>query len=977
MFDYSIPLGSIVRPTVTKVNNAKARENLVTSPIKTNNFVGNVSSLQYITPDYNISVPVSYSKIGVEKLNNGQEIHCYKLANGQKVYIAPKESANTVLNTYVNTGSMNEKDDERGISHYVEHMAFNGTKGSENYLKVGKDGVREITDNMAGYTNASTSFAETKYTISIPQFEKDDFEKIVKLQASMMNNLEMADDMIQKEHGPVVSEINMYSDMPDVAIQNRAIKNLFNIETTSDDLIAGTVENILNIDRKKAIDYYKNNYYPANMTTVVTGDVNPDEAIEIIAKNFRAQNPHNPDRRMEKLEPIQKTVREDVFSDKAVAVTGVLTFAGPSFTNYKDMVAMKVLNSYLFNKQNSLLDRSLKDTDVSVQSYCDKISTNANGPSLITVKYDSTEENSEIVLRTIFEKLGDFQPPSQQELEAIKTSEIMSIEKSQEYSDDLNNLIGSCAFTGSIEGLTKEIDIIKSLTQEDLSRVAKQYFDINKTSVAIMHPTSENIESVSNNYKKAQSLSFTGAHTNSTNNLRNDNSLNVSTTGQYMNSKSVASGFKKERQPLDLSKINQYKLNNNANITMLNSKNDISCYTMEIKTPVPPMVKPGVISLLSAMLIKNADKHNNFIESNNISFTMDSYDNAIVFSSEVPTKNLNASLDFMKLMLDNPDFSLKSFEDAKREIKNTLSVSQPSALENAKKEVFSDSPRGYTNKDVLDNIDSIELGDVIGLYQYIKMNGFANCVACLPVDKNPEIKNVFDNQMAKYQTFKPVDTTSFNDFKPISRTKVVRDVAATAQADIVQVFKFFDDNSSKSRVVNSLVNSILFQGSETGLFNNLREKQKLAYDVHSAYNHSHNTASTLTCAILTTTDSPDYKAYDNVQKSINGFNNQISKMVNGEFTDDELRIAKLKLKAGLLLRCDTQSDKVSNLSEALSISSSGVAQYNEMYNLIDTITKEDIVNASKNIFSQKPVYSIRASQDTLDANREYLDRLEG
>lgn len=972
MFDYSMPLGSIVRPTVTKVNNVPARDNLVTSPIKTNNFVGNVSSLPYIAPDYNISVPVSYSKIGVEKLSNGQEIHCYKLSNGQKVYIAPKESANTVLNTYVNTGSMNEKDDERGISHYVEHMAFNGTKGTENYLKVGNDGVREITDNMAGYTNACTSFAETKYTISIPQFEKGDFEKIVQLQASMMNNLEMSEDMIQKEHGPVVSEINMYSDMPDISIQNRAIKNLFNIKTTSEDLIAGTVDNILNIDRKKAMDYYKNNYYPANMTTVVTGDVNPDEAIEIIAKNFRGQNPQNPDRRMEKLEPIQKTVREDVFSDKAVGVSGVLTFAGPSFSDHKDMVAIKVLNSYLFNKQNSVMDRTLKDSDVSVQSYLDKISTDKNGPSLLTVRYDSTEENSEIALRAIFEQLANFQPPSEQELESLKTSEVMQLEKYHENTDDLNNLIGSNSFTGGIEGMTKEIDIIKSLTPQDLSRVAKKYFDVNKTSVAIVHPASENLETVSNNYQKAQTISKNYTETKDVSNNYTTPS-NVSFTGTQRQSVSA----KTDRQPIDLSKISQYKFNNNANVTLFNSKNDISCYSMEIKAPVPPMVKPGVISLLSTMLIKNADKHNKFIDFNNINFSINAYDNAVVFSSEVPSKNLNASLNLMKELLDNPDFSVQSFEEAKREIKNTLSVSQPTAFENAKKAVFADSPRGYTNKDVLENIDNIQLGDVIGLYQYIRENGFANSVACLPVEKYPASKNIFDNQIAGYQTFKQVDTTAFNDFNPITRTKVIRDVASTAQADIVQVFKFYDDNSSKSRVTNNLVNSILFQGSETGLFNNLREKQKLAYDVHSSYSHSHNTASTLTCAILTTTDSPDYKAYDNVQKSINGFNNQISKMVNGEFTDDELRIAKLKLKAGLLMRCDIQSDKVENISESLSTSSSGVAQLNEMYNLVDTITKEDIINASKNIFSQKPIYSIRASQDTLNANREYLDMLEG
>ena len=82
----------------------------------------------------NVNLPVGYQKLGIKTLSNGQEIHCYKLNNGQQVYIAPKECSTTVLNTYVNTGSMNEKDEERGISHFCEHMAFNGTFGTNGYV---------------------------------------------------------------------------------------------------------------------------------------------------------------------------------------------------------------------------------------------------------------------------------------------------------------------------------------------------------------------------------------------------------------------------------------------------------------------------------------------------------------------------------------------------------------------------------------------------------------------------------------------------------------------------------------------------------------------------------------------------------------------------------------------------------------------------------------------------------------------------
>ncbi|MCD8377685.1 MAG: insulinase family protein, partial [Candidatus Gastranaerophilales bacterium] len=318
-----------------------------TADISNDVAVSQRNGIQTVTPDYNVSIPARYTKTGVETLSNGQEVHCYKLNNGQQVYIAPKESAGTILNTYVNTGSMNEKDSERGISHFCEHMAFNGTKGNDGYMKLGAGDVFRQVADMGGYTNASTNFAETNYTISAPLFNDDDFEKMVKIQASMMNNLEMSDNMVDKEHAPVTSEINMYSDMPDNIALNLAIKNLYNINTTSDDVVAGTVDNILNIDSKKVMDYYKNNYYPANMTTVVTGDVEPDEAIEIIAKNFRGENPKKPDRKNEPLKPIEKTIRKDIFSNKAVATTGFVCFNGPANNDFKDGMVINAINYYL------------------------------------------------------------------------------------------------------------------------------------------------------------------------------------------------------------------------------------------------------------------------------------------------------------------------------------------------------------------------------------------------------------------------------------------------------------------------------------------------------------------------------------------------------------------------------------------------------------------------------------------------------
>lgn len=939
--------GNIETSQVNNVTNNKTESN-----DQENKTVTQQQELQQVTPDFNVKVPVGYTKTGIEKLSNGQEIHCYKLNNGQKVMIAPKESAMTTLNTYVNTGSMNEKDDERGISHFCEHMAFNGTKGSDGYEKLGIGDVFRKVGDMGGRTNASTNFAETNYTISIPQFNKNDFETIVKMQSSMMNNLEMSDNMVDKEHGPVTSEINMYSDMPDNIAANVAIKNLYNIQTTSDDVVAGTVDNIMNVDSKKVMDYYKNNYYPANMTTVVTGDVNPDEAIEIIAKNFRGENPSKTDRRMEALKPIDKTIRKDIISNKAVATTGVICFNGPENNNTKDNIAIELVNEYLFNRLNSKINQSLDEYNADVYAGKEKISTVPSDGKLLRIGYDTTESNSEVALKAIFSKLTNFKAPNNEEMDTLKTGLKMKYETTFEDTDNLNYMLGQTSFTEGIKGCTDAINVIDSLTPQDLENAVHKYYDVNKASIAIIHPDKADINSIKENHQKAQAINFTGSQQVSNN---SDTKIN--------------------KKPLKTETIEKYTLKNNCEVALTNSKNDIGNIQMQIITDAPAKLKPGVAEVLSSMMRKNHGGLLDIADKNNISVGTGATGKGLYFEAEFPAKNLSKTLNLLDQGVINIDLNENNFEKAKRDVKNNFETAQPSAFDNIRSTLFPDSSRGYSNTDILNNVDNVTLEDVKGLFQYIKDNGSFSIAASLPTDKYPQSKTVFDNTLENMPTFKPNTPRIFNDFKPLDKSVVVTEAANTAQADVVQAYKFEHNHTPKELVSYEIMNSILSGGDETGLFNNLREKEKLAYSVHSSLNIAPLTSSTLACRILTTTDSPDMKSYDNVKKSITGFQNQINKMMNGEFTDKELETAKLNFKRYLLESTDNQDEKVQTMADGL-ISTNGIDDVNKQYELVDTITKEDIQNAAQKVFNNKPVYSIRASQDTLNANKDFLTSLE-
>ena len=583
---------------INKLNSYISNQNKVTdnSQINTNTTV----LPSKVTADYNVKVPQAYSKVGIEKLSNGQEVHCYKLANGQQVMIVPMKSPKTYVNTYVNTGAMNEKDDERGISHFNEHMAFNGTLGTDGYMKLGVGDVFRKVAEMGGSTNASTGMAETNYTIGIPQFDKDDLETAIAIQASMMNNLEMADNMVEKEHGPVCSEINMYSDFMPTKANNIAIKNLYNIQSTSEDVVAGRVDNIQNVNKQKVTDYYKNNYFPANMVTVVTGDVEPDEAVKLIAKHFRGENKPNPDRRFEKVTPIDKTIRTDIVSDKAVQTNATIAFNGPANNDHKNQVALDVALAAMFAKSNSRIATPLKELNAEINPAITKVSTVPTDGIAITFDIETTENGSEKSLNRVFKELQNFKLNGE-ELHQLKDSIKSKHQDLYEDPDRLNYALGSSSFNYSISDAVKEDKILDSLTVEDVENVVKKYLDTSKASIAIVHPASVTADSLKNNYNNA-----------------NNSVGNISFRGNVDKINNVT-------QPIDTNNINHVVLSNNYDIALNNTPNNTNAKAEICYQPQKLInIKPGVDILLNRMLkdktlYKDTDEFGNYLDKNNLS----------------------------------------------------------------------------------------------------------------------------------------------------------------------------------------------------------------------------------------------------------------------------------------------------------------------------------------------------------------------
>ncbi|MDR1167394.1 MAG: insulinase family protein [Heliobacteriaceae bacterium] len=901
----------------------------------------NINGVQDAVPDYSVNTPISYRKTGELNLPYDIKAHCYKLSNGQQFVIVPQEGE-TVLKTYVNSGSMNEPDKVRGISHYIEHNLFNGSKGLE------EGDFFKAVDGMGAATNASTGFAETNYYIKSNLLNNDDLENQLKIHASMLETPLFPPEKLKKEKGIVNSEINMILSRPENLAINKTLKNLYNIKSTSVDLIGGSADNINNITREDVVEYYNNNYYPANMVTVITGEVTPEDTMKLVSKYFNSKKQPPAAVRHEELKPLEKTVREDIISDKSTATDIVLGFNGPANNNSKEQIYMDALSVFLTGSTAARLNNKTKQFNTSANMCMEKLSTQPADSRAVILDVRTTEENSEKILKTLFNEIQRIQvnPPDESEMQIVKKSMLKNFSKIFEDSFRTNNIIGTSLLDGDTESLNNFEQIVNSMTAQDLAETAKKYLDLNKTAITVLHPAAANEKTISANYGKA--IAFTGTD---------------------------------PKKALNMDNITHYELPNNIQVSTNDIRTRNSFMQISMLCDKPIAAKPAAYFILNNLLNEGSafsDEQTLTGErlKNGITQYISSGSSRIDANVSFDANDTEKALQLIKDVLQFPRFSDDAFTQAKNDLKEGILIQEKSAYMNLDCELFKGQLRGISNKEILDSLNTVTMQDVIDLYGNITANAKMHVAVSAPFSKKPELANVI---FREFGSFKPVKKSAYflnQAFVPVNETKVITEADCKNQAEIVQAYKFQINDNIKDTVTLSLLNTILGRGASSRLFNDLREQQKLAYHVGSDIS-SQDDFGVIELSIGTTTENAETGeiSYDNLQKSLEGFKKHINKMVTEKVSEDELKAAKLKMKNHILSSSQTASDKASSIICGLK-TPYGISFSNQMFEMIDKITADDIYNAANYIFAGKPTYSIVATENTLKQNKEFLDKLK-
>lgn len=208
-----------------------------------------------------------------------------RLSNGIRYFIRQnRRPANRVsMRLAVNVGSLQEEPDQRGLAHFLEHMAFNGT---ENF-KPGElvSFLESIGARFGPHVNAYTSFDETVYMLDMPTDREGYVDRGMLVLHDFAAGLSLLPDEVEKERGVVLEEwrgrLGAGSRLTD-----KQLPVIFQGSRYAERLPIGLPEVLKNAPRERLVAFYQQWYRPDNMAVVVVGDLPVAEAEQLIQKRF-------------------------------------------------------------------------------------------------------------------------------------------------------------------------------------------------------------------------------------------------------------------------------------------------------------------------------------------------------------------------------------------------------------------------------------------------------------------------------------------------------------------------------------------------------------------------------------------------------------------------------------------------------------------------------------------------------------------
>ncbi len=405
--------------------------------------------------------------------------------NGLRLITAPMKDTNTVtVIVAVAAGSKYETKNVNGLSHFLEHMFFKGTKKRPKT----KD-IAESLDAVGGEFNAYTSQESTAYYAKV---DKEHLSLAVDVVSDIFLNSKIDAKEIEKERGVILQEINMYEDTPMLAV-GEEFENLLYGDQPAGWKVIGTKENIAAVGRKDFVNYMKNFYTAQNTVVSVVGNFGEKGeggVIREIDKIFSKMRKGNVNKKQKTAEK-QTKPRIKIRHKKTDQAHLVLGFRGYNMF-HKDRFALTLLANILGGTMSSRLFLSVRER-LGLAYYVNASDDESSDCGYFSVRagVDTDKTKIEKTVKTIISEIRKAKTRGVSEKELKKAKDnlrgkmALSLESSDEVAAFLAGQELSRREIKRPEEILAEIDKVK---KNDILRVARDIFRNENLNLAIIGP---------------------------------------------------------------------------------------------------------------------------------------------------------------------------------------------------------------------------------------------------------------------------------------------------------------------------------------------------------------------------------------------------------------------------------------------------------------------------------------------------------
>lgn len=428
-----------------------------------------------------------------------KDVEIYTNDNGHKIVLAHKEGNMVSVSSWVKTGSINEDDNNNGISHFLEHLMFKGT----HTHKVGE--FDKILESKGAIVNAATWKDYTFYYVTLPKGENNKyFDMALDLHADMMMDpvfpseelgapFDINDSTVtdKRERHVVIEEIRMRKDQPWTKVYNQCNKNMYTAHPYKRDVI-GTPEIISQVTREDIDNYYRKFYTPKNVTTIVVGDFDHEEVLGKIKERFTFPNRIENEQRVNEID--SPTSGTKYVETKSNVQTGYMMFGwlGPKACELKDSICLDLISIIFGDGASSRLQQNLIEklpeqifNMVGTEHYQFKDGNNffiqAN------FKPEAKEQALELVKKELSGLLDN--KITQEELlkskKRIKSRFANEAETVSEIGENIGYYETVC---GSLKLIEEYLNDLENITVEDLENVIRKYLSLNNAVISVLIP---------------------------------------------------------------------------------------------------------------------------------------------------------------------------------------------------------------------------------------------------------------------------------------------------------------------------------------------------------------------------------------------------------------------------------------------------------------------------------------------------------